>query len=125
MVAGVFGPSMKPMPMAPKRRRSRTTRATAKMVGASAIHDGEDVASILSVVGEKWSAIVLVKLRDVPKRFSRLSREVDGISPRALTLALRKLEQKGLVIRRMFVTIPPRVEYELTDGGRDLWRGKL
>ena len=116
---------MKPMPMAPKRRRSRTTRATAKMVGASAIHDGEDVASILSVVGEKWSAIVLVKLRDVPKRFSRLSREVDGMSPRALTLTLRKLEQKGLVIRRMFVTIPPRVEYELTDGGRDLWRGKL
>jgi HxlR-like helix-turn-helix len=50
---------------------------------------------------------------------------VMALAAQALTLALRKLEQKGLVIRRMFVTFPPRVEYELTDGGRDLWRGKL
>lgn len=55
-----------------------------------------------------------------PKRFNELKREIGGISQRMLTLTLRGLERDGLVTRTVFPTIPPRVDYELTDLGRGL-----
>jgi DNA-binding HxlR family transcriptional regulator len=59
-------------------------------------------------------------LADGPKRFNEIKRLVSGISQRMLTLTLRGLERDGLVTRTVFPTIPPRVDYELTDLGRAL-----
>ena len=60
-------------------------------------------------------------LGDGPRRFNEIKRMVGGISQRMLTLTLRGLERDGLVTRTVFPTIPPRVDYELTDLGRGLW----
>ena len=59
-------------------------------------------------------------LIDGPQRFNELKRTIGGISQRMLTLTLRGLERDGLVTRTIFPTIPPRVDYELTDLGRGL-----
>jgi DNA-binding HxlR family transcriptional regulator len=59
-------------------------------------------------------------LHDGPRRFNEMKRMVGGISQRMLTLTLRGLERDGLVKRTVFPTIPPRVDYELTDLGRSL-----
>ncbi len=59
-------------------------------------------------------------LGDGPKRFNELKRIIDGVSQRMLTLTLRGLERDGLVTRTVFPTIPPRVDYELTELGRGL-----
>ncbi|HCI5738316.1 TPA: helix-turn-helix transcriptional regulator [Klebsiella variicola subsp. variicola] len=70
---------------------------------------------ILDRVADKWSLYIIVTLRDGPRRFNELRREIDGISQRMLTLTLRGLERDGLVTRTMYPTIPPRVDYELTE----------
>jgi DNA-binding HxlR family transcriptional regulator len=75
---------------------------------------------VLARVGDKWSVFVIMMLFDGPKRFNELKRLVGGISQRMLTLTLRGLERDGLVTRTVFPTIPPRVDYELTDLGRGL-----
>src|SRR6201988_1097754 len=82
--------------------------------------DCRGVASVLSRVGDKWSVFVIMNLGDGPKRFNELKRMISGISQRMLTLTLRGLERDGLVTRTVFPTIPPRVDYELTDLGRGL-----
>ncbi|WP_244534690.1 helix-turn-helix domain-containing protein [Hyphomicrobium sp. CS1GBMeth3] len=75
---------------------------------------------VLDRVGDKWSLLVVVSLSDGPMRFSELKRSIDGISQRMLTLTLRSLERDGLLTRTIFPTIPPRVDYELTELGRSL-----
>jgi len=82
--------------------------------------DCRNVASILARVGDKWSVFVIMMLFDGPKRFNEIKRLINGISQRMLTLTLRGLERDGLVTRTVFPTIPPRVDYELTDLGRGL-----
>ena len=86
-------------------------------------HEGGDcraVASVLARVGDKWSVFVIMMLGEGPKRFNELKRMIGGISQRMLTLTLRGLERDGLITRTVFPTIPPRVDYELTDLGRGL-----
>jgi DNA-binding HxlR family transcriptional regulator len=86
-------------------------------------HEGADcraVASVLARVGDKWSVFVIMMLGEGPKRFNELKRMIGGISQRMLTLTLRGLERDGLITRTVFPTIPPRVDYELTDLGRGL-----
>jgi DNA-binding HxlR family transcriptional regulator len=83
--------------------------------------DCRGVASILARVGDKWSVFVIMLLGNGPRRFNEIKRMVGGISQRMLTLTLRGLERDGLVTRTVFPTIPPRVDYELTDLGRGLW----
>jgi DNA-binding HxlR family transcriptional regulator len=78
------------------------------------------VREVLHRVGDKWSVLVVVLLRDGPRRFSVLKRAVDGISQRMLTLTLRGLERDGLVTRTLYPSVPPRVEYALTPMGRTL-----
>jgi len=78
------------------------------------------VREVLNRVGDKWSVLIVGLLADGPKRFSELRRTVEGISQRMLTLTLRGLERDGLVTRTVYPTIPPRVEYELTELGRTL-----
>ena len=84
--------------------------------------DCRGVASILARVGDKWSVFVIMLLGDGPRRFNEIKRMVGGISQRMLTLTLRGLERDGLVTRTVFPTIPPRVDYELTDLGHGLWQ---
>ncbi|MFI9816296.1 winged helix-turn-helix transcriptional regulator [Saccharothrix variisporea] len=69
---------------------------------------------VLAVIGDKWSAQVLVRLGDGPVRFSELERSIEGISRRMLTLSLRNLERNGLVTRTVHPDAPPRVEYATT-----------
>src|SRR5712672_2051150 len=78
------------------------------------------VREVLNRVGDKWSVLIVGMLGDGSKRFSELRRSIDGISQRMLTLTLRGLERDGLITRTIFPTIPPRVDYELTDLGRGL-----
>lgn len=78
------------------------------------------VREVLNRVGDKWSVLVVSLLGEGPKRFGELRRATEGISQRMLTLTLRGLERDGLVTRTVEATIPPKVEYELTELGRTL-----
>ena len=80
----------------------------------------KNVAPVLNRVGDKWSMMIVMMLSDGPMRFSELKRAIDGISQRMLTLSLRGLERDGLVSRHVTPTIPPRVDYELTELGTSL-----
>jgi DNA-binding HxlR family transcriptional regulator len=83
--------------------------------------DCRAVSQVLARVGDKWSVLIVSLLGDGPRRFNEIKRMVGGISQRMLTLTLRGLERDGLVTRTVFPTIPPRVDYELTELGRSLW----
>lgn len=72
------------------------------------------------LLGKKWTALIVWALRDGPLRFLELQDEVAGVSPRMLSRRLDELSSLGIVTRRQFGEIPPRVEYTLTDMGRDL-----
>ena len=78
------------------------------------------VGGILARIGDKWSVLVVMYLSEESRRFNELKRRIDGISQRMLTLTLRGLERDGLVSRTVTPTIPPRVDYALTDLGRSL-----
>jgi DNA-binding HxlR family transcriptional regulator len=71
-------------------------------------------------VGDKWTLYVVHVLGTGTRRFSELQREIDGITPRMLTVTVRGLERDGLVTRTVFPEVPPRVEYTLTEPGRTL-----
>lgn len=79
------------------------------------------VREILERIGDRWSVAVVRTLGMRKMRFSELRRALDGISQKVMTSTLRGLERDGLVTRTQFPTIPPSVEYELTELGRDLW----
>ena len=78
------------------------------------------VRDVLDRVGDKWSVLVVGLLSDGPKRFSELKRSIEKLSQRMLTRTLKGLERDGLVTRTVHPTVPPRVEYDLTDNGRTL-----
>jgi DNA-binding HxlR family transcriptional regulator len=84
--------------------------------------DCRAVSTVLARVGDKWSVLIVNLLGDGPKRFNEIKRMVGGISQRMLTLTLRGLERDGLVTRTVFPTVPPRVDYELTELGHSLWK---
>jgi DNA-binding HxlR family transcriptional regulator len=75
---------------------------------------------LLTRIGDKWSVLVIVLLGEGARRFSELKRSVEGISQRMLTLTLRCLERDGLLVRTVFPTVPPRVEYALSPLGTTL-----
>ena len=86
-------------------------------------HNTEDcraVSEILQRVGDKWTVLVVGKLGGGPMRFNELRAAVGGISQKMLTTTLRGLERDGFVTREVFPTIPPRVDYELTELGHEL-----
>src|SRR6202795_4146196 len=84
--------------------------------------DCRALSSILALVGDKWTVLIVVLLGDGPKRFNEMKRMVGGISQRMLTFTLRGLERDGLVTRTVFPTTPQRVDYELTKLGSTLWQ---
>jgi DNA-binding HxlR family transcriptional regulator len=78
------------------------------------------ISTLLSRIGDKWTVLVVSELGEGSKRFNELRRQIPSVSQRMLTLTLRNLERDGLVNRTVTPTIPPRVDYELTELGRSL-----
>ena len=78
------------------------------------------VAATAEIVATKWTPLIIHDLSEGARRFMQLEHACPGISPRTLSERLDMLERQGLVIRRSYPESPPRVEYELTDKGRDL-----
>jgi len=76
---------------------------------------------VLDRIGDKWTTLIILLLKDEPQRFSQLRRQIRGISQKMLTQTLRNLERDGLIYRTMYPEIPPRVEYSLTPLGRTLY----
>lgn len=79
------------------------------------------IRDVLSRLGDKWSMLVLVTLNaNGVMRFSDIHKAIEDVSQRMLTVTLRTLEADGMVDRKVYAEVPPRVEYCLTDTGRSL-----
>ncbi|WP_334048728.1 winged helix-turn-helix transcriptional regulator [Alteromonas gracilis] len=78
------------------------------------------VAVSLEIIGGKWKGVILWHLCHKTLRFSQLRRRLQGVTQKMLTQQLRELERDGLVNRKVYAEVPPRVEYSLTDLGRTL-----
>lgn len=78
------------------------------------------VETTLMLIGDKWKVLILRDLMDGTKRFGELRRSIGTISQKVLTAQLRDMEQKGLVNRKVYAEVPPRVEYTLTETGYSL-----
>jgi DNA-binding HxlR family transcriptional regulator len=78
------------------------------------------ISTLLSRIGDKWTVLVVTTLAAGGRRFNELRREIPSVSQRMLTLTLRNLERDGLVSRTVTPSIPPRVDYALTELGLSL-----
>ena len=78
------------------------------------------VATAVALVGGKWKLLILRNLRSRPWRFNTLQRDLEGISQKVLTDSLRQMMDDGLVYRQDYQELPPRVEYGLTDLGKEM-----
>lgn len=93
--------------------------------GQEVFTDGCPTRTVLDHVMSKWGVLVLLALSEGTRRWGSLRRDVDGISEKMLASTLRTLESDGLVSRHSYPEVPPRVEYALTDLGRDLMKRVL
>ena len=78
------------------------------------------VETALTLMGDKWKVLIVRDLLTGTKRFGELKKSLSGISQKVLTQHLRIMEENGLVHRKVYAEVPPRVEYSLTDLGRSL-----
>lgn len=78
------------------------------------------VLKTADIISGKWTLLILRDLSDGINRFSALERSLMGISPKTLSERLKGLEKAGIITRKSYAEVPPRVEYSLTDMGRDL-----
>lgn len=84
-------------------------------------HEFCPVRDIMDRFGDKWSFLVILRLGySGTMRFNELKNKIERISQRMLTVTLRSLERDGLIVRRIYAEVPPRVEYELTELGKGL-----
>lgn len=79
------------------------------------------VRTTLELIGGKWAFAIVYNLMDGTKRFKELERSVEGISTRMLVKELKSLEKEGIILREAFAEVPPRVEYSLTEKGKELY----
>jgi DNA-binding HxlR family transcriptional regulator len=91
-----------------------------KPVDTHLLEECRTVSETLSRIGDKWSVLVVAHLGSGPLRFNEIRRQIGGISQKMLTTTLRGLERDGYLTRTVTPSIPPRVDYALTDLGRDL-----
>ena len=78
------------------------------------------VATTINLIGNKWKLLIIRDLLDSTRRFGELRKNLEGISQRVLTQNLRELENDGLIKRKVYAEVPPRVEYSLNELGRSL-----
>lgn len=78
------------------------------------------VETTLMLIGSKWKVLILRDLMPGTKRFGELKRSIGNVSQKVLTAQLRDMEEKGLVDRKVYPEVPPKVEYSLTELGRSL-----
>ena len=78
------------------------------------------VEMTLQLIGNKWKVLIIRDLLGGTKRFNELMRSVTGITQKVLTSNLRSMEEAGLLTRKVYPEVPPRVEYSLTDMGMSL-----
>lgn len=78
------------------------------------------VETTLTLIGDKWKVLILRDLMSGTRRFGELKRSIGSVSQKVLTAQLRAMEQSGLVSRKVFAEVPPRVEYTLTQTGYSL-----
>lgn len=78
------------------------------------------VETTLMLIGDKWKVLILRDLLPGTKRFGELKRSIGSVSQKVLTAQLRDMERSGLVQRRVYAEVPPRVEYSLTELGKSL-----
>lgn len=79
------------------------------------------VDATMSIIEGRWKTVILCKLHiNGPMRFSKLMKEINGVSPRILTKQLKEMEADGIILRTPYSTVPPKVEYSVTDKGRSL-----
>lgn len=78
------------------------------------------VETTLTLIGDKWKVLILRDLMPGTKRFGELKKSIGSVSQKVLTSQLRDMEKNGLVNRKVYAEVPPRVEYSLTDLGRSL-----
>ena len=79
-----------------------------------------DLAQALTLVGHKWTLLIVEDLLGGPRRFTEIERSLESANPKMVTARLRELEAAGLVSRTTYAEVPPRVEYALTARGREL-----
>lgn len=82
--------------------------------------DSCPVARTAKIIGGKWTLLIIRDLANGTRRFNELERSLSGISPKTLSERLRYLELSGMISRQTFAEVPPRVEYSLTNRGREL-----
>ena len=80
------------------------------------------VETTLMLISDRWKVLIIRDLLDGTKRFGELKRSVGNISQKVLTANLRAMEESGLLTRKVYPEVPPRVEYTLTERGRSLMR---
>jgi DNA-binding HxlR family transcriptional regulator len=80
----------------------------------------EPIERSLDVIGHKWTLLIIRDLMSGPRRFSELERSLGRANPKMITVRLRELEVAGVVSRKTYAEVPPRVEYRLTEKGRAL-----
>lgn len=78
------------------------------------------VETTLVLISDKWKVLILRDLNEGTRRFGELKKSVEGISQKVLTSNLRQMEENGLVSRKVYAEVPPKVEYTLTDLGESL-----
>lgn len=78
------------------------------------------VTTTLSVIGGKWKPIILFIIRKEKKRFGEIKKLIPAITQKMLTQQLRELEQDGIIHRKVYPVVPPKVEYSLTEYGKTL-----
>ena len=78
------------------------------------------VETTLTLIGDKWKVLILRDLMPGTKRFGELKKSVGNVSQKVLTAQLRTMEESGLVNRKVYAEVPPRVEYSLTELGKSL-----